>query len=454
MPYKKNNTGNILGWYTVSGKATDASPVISGIYDLNGNSYTMNGKLMTNGNSLENNFTLFSTPGNAFIYMDYVVGKTNGTITEEKGGLMAISTDPFTKEKRTLYHSKGRLQTDGSQLKSFMGNWVNIDNEVGIVNTATDKSIAFGDRELNSSIFLSKIYPVYSADGRSFSNGSIVDRRHIIYYSNVDSADTEQLAADVLSLTAQVAEGWNGVIVSDPDSARYLLLSNYLGETACTLKDILLPDGAPVFTEMTAVNEQGATATFRCDVNHSVANTLRVFIQGDGLSARQMENDSCGAYLYNYSGQKQQAQVTIWADGNKLTAPVTVEHESCVSVKAVGNEILIETVDLKEEQEEFFDVTAQFLSNPGFEEDQTYGTESKVTLNRSGLRSLLHQYGQSCRQQMAASPAHPRLDTRQRIERRLQLRRTVFHALQHHHVLRISVQRGQLGQYHGGSRHG
>ena len=381
VPYKKNNTGNILGWYTVNGKATDASPVISGIYDLNGNSYTMNGKLMTNGNSLENNFTLFSTPGNAFIYMDYVVGKTNGTITEEKGGLMAISTDPFTKEKRTLYHSKGRLQTDGSQLKSFEGNWVNIDNEVGIVSTATDKSIAFGDRELNSSIFLSKIYPVYSTDGRSFSNGSIVDRRHIIYYSNVDSADTEQLAADVLPLTAQVAEGWNGIIVSDPDSARYLLLGNYLGETTCTLKDILLPDGAPVFTEMTAVNGRGSTATFRCDVNHSVANTLRVFIQGDGLSARQMENDSCGAYLYNHSGQKQQAQVTIWADGNKLTATVTVEQESCVSVKAVGNEILTETVDLKEEQEEFFDVTAQFLSNPGFEEDQTYGTESKVTLN-------------------------------------------------------------------------
>ena len=38
-------------------------------------------------------------------------------------------------------------------------------------------------------------------------------------------------------------------------------------------------------------------------------------------------------------------------------------------------------MDLKEEQEEFFDVTAQFLSNPDFEEDQTYGTESKVTLN-------------------------------------------------------------------------
>lgn len=60
----------------------------------------MNGKLMTNGNSLENNFTLFSTPGNAFIYMDYVVGKTNGTITEEKGGLMA--TAPIRSPKRNV----------------------------------------------------------------------------------------------------------------------------------------------------------------------------------------------------------------------------------------------------------------------------------------------------------------------------------------------------------------
>ena len=215
VPYKANNTGNILGWYTVSGKTTDASPVINGIYDLNGNSYTMNGKLNTNGNSLENNFTLYSTPGNAVIYMDYVVGKTNGTITEEKGGLMAISTDPFTKTQRTLYHAKGRAQTDGSQLKTFESNWVNIDNEVGIVCTSTGKSVAFGDRELNSSIFLSKIYPAYSNNGRTFSNGSIVDRRHIIYYSNVDSAATALLAACTQSLTEQVAEGWNGIIASD-----------------------------------------------------------------------------------------------------------------------------------------------------------------------------------------------------------------------------------------------
>lgn len=380
VPYKANNTGNILGWYTVSGKATDASPVISGIYELNGNSYTMNGKLNTNGNSLENNFTLYSTPGNAVVYMDYVVGKTSGTITEEKGGLMAISTDPFTKMQRTLYHAKGRTQTDGSQMKQLESNWVNIDNEVGIVSTATDKSVAFGDRELNSSIYLSKLYPAYSNNGRTFSKGSIVDRRHIIYYCNVDSAATARLAAQALPLTDHVAEGWNGVIVSDPDSARYLLLSNYTGEPACTLKDILMPEGAPVFGENTAITPQGATATFRCDANHSVAQTLRIFIQGGTVNARQMENDSCGAYLYNYGSEEQTLQATIWAGGQKLTSPVTVEKDACVSIRVADGAIVTETVEQGEETDEYVDITAQCLSNPGFEEDETWSTVSAVTL--------------------------------------------------------------------------
>ena len=167
-------------------------------------------------------------------------------------------------------------------------NWVNIDNEIGIVSTATGNSIAFGDRELNSSIYLSKIYPAYSRIARTFSNGDIVARRHLIYYCNVDSATTAQLASQAHPLTAQVPKGWNGIIASDPDSVHYLLLSNYAGESSCTLKDIMMQEGAPVFTEMTAISPQGSTVTFRCDTCHSVANALRIFIQGGQLEARQM----------------------------------------------------------------------------------------------------------------------------------------------------------------------
>ena len=381
VPYKANNTGNILGWYTVNGKGTNAAPALNGVYDLNGNSYTMNGRLTTNDNTLENNFTIYSTPGNAFIYMDYVTGKANGIIVGEQGGLMAVSTDPFTKEQRTLYHAGGRFQSNGSQLKTFAGNWVNIDNEIGIVNSDKNKGMAFGDRMLSSSIYLSKIYPSYSTEARSFANGSIVDRRHIIYYNNVDSAATSRLAAQVMPLSGLVAEGWNGVIVSDPDSARYLLLSNYAGETACILENIMTTDGASVFTEMTTVTENGSTATFRCDRDHSIANTLRIYVSAAQLSACQMENDSCGAYLYNRSGQTQHAAVTIWAGGSKLTTDVTIGHEECIAVKVVDGAIVTEKADIQEEKEAFTDVTAQFLVNPNFEEDETWSTTGSATLN-------------------------------------------------------------------------
>lgn len=382
VPYKKNNTGNIIGWYNVSGKTTDATPSVSGIYGLNGNSYTMNGKLLTNGSSLENNFTIYSTPGNAFVYMDYVVGKASGTITAERGGLMAISTDPFTKEKRTLYYGKGRLQADGTQTKELNGNWVNIDNEVGIVTTATDKAIAFGDRELSSSINIAKIYPSYSNDSRTFKDGDIVDRRHIIYYNNVDSASTAALAAQAISLADKVSQGWNGVVLSDPDSARYLLLSNYMGTTACKLENVAMAEGAPVFNVMTAISENGATATFRCDVNHSVANTLRVFVANAQLNACQMKNDSCGAYLYNTSGKKQTARVTIWANGEKICRDLTLADGDSVAVKAIDGEIYVETIDNGDGGDDaYYDVTDRFLKNPSFELDNTYGTTSKVTLN-------------------------------------------------------------------------
>lgn len=380
VPYKAHNTGNIIGWYNVNGKGINASPSVSGIYDLKGNSYTMNGKLSTNDNSLENNFTIYSTGGNAFIYMDYVKGTANGTITSEQGGLMAVSVDPFTKEQRTLYHAKGRFQTDGKQLDQFQSTWVNIDNQVGIINSDQNNQMAFGDRELNSSIYLAKIYPSYDTNLRTFSNGQIVDRRHIVYYSQVDAETTAALAAQIQPLTEAVPEGWNGVIVADPDSTRYLLLSNYMGDLNCELKDISLPYGAPVFTAVTTINDSKATATFRCDINHSVSNTLRVFVKGTGLQAWQAENDSCAAYLDNAGTQEIKTDVTILNGNAVLSAPVTVKANSRILVYVKNGNITYDEVEISEGDNAFTDVTEIYLKNPSFEEDLTYSKIGSVTL--------------------------------------------------------------------------
>lgn len=381
-PYKANNTGNLLGWYTVSGKGTNASPLVNGVYNLMGNSYTMNGKLSTNDNTLENNFTLYSTPGNAVIYMDYVTGRASGTITREQGGLLAISTDPFTKEKRTLYYADGRQQTDGKQLLEFKSQWVNIDNQVGIVSgNSTDNHMAFGDYALSNSIGLSKIYPLYSTRARAFQPGSVVDRRSLVYYSNTDSATTACLAEQMVRLTDSVPTGWNGVICADPDNAAYLLLSNYTGETSCRLQGISLPQGAPVFTVATTIENGCSEATFKCDVNHSVANVLRTFVSEATVNAKQVAGDSCSFYMYNPLENMQEATVCILTNGQQFTASVPVQAGECVRVSVQNGTIVSEITEIKEGEEDFKDITAGFLVNPSFEEDQTWGTTGSLTLN-------------------------------------------------------------------------
>ena len=140
--------------------------MVSGIYDLRGNSYVMNGELNTNDGALNNRFAIYSTPGNAVIYIDYVRANQDVTITAEKGGLMAISVDELTKTKRTFYTSAGDCKLDGATLTKMDGNWINIDNAVGIVTPAY-RQFAFGEKANNNSVMTAKLYTLYSDQSHS-----------------------------------------------------------------------------------------------------------------------------------------------------------------------------------------------------------------------------------------------------------------------------------------------
>ncbi len=392
VPYRANNTGNFLGWYTVSGKGINATPVVSGIYDLRGNSYTMNGELNTNDATLNNRFAIYSTPGNAVIYLDYVRGNTAGTITREQGGLMAISVDPMMKEKRTVYVSSmdGNVnqpsdrrssssfkfaQLDGSSLTTWQTPWVNVDNELGIVSKSA-RSMAFGDRSLNNSIHSAKLYPLYSAENRSFAAGEVVDRRHIIYYSNMDAATTQAMSEGLQVLTDRVPEGWNGVIAPDPDGAYYLLLSNFVSDRKCTLTAVACPLGAPVFGSMTSIADSKSTAEFVAEVNHSVSETLRVFVEGDEITALQAPADSCAAYLATTCNQPAEITVSIVCGDTVVTGSFTFSGSVKVSVE--GDTLKVEEASFPEDDsvnfyEGYTDITDEMLTNASFEDDVTYG---------------------------------------------------------------------------------
>ena len=285
VPYRANNTGNILGWYEVQGKRTNATPVVKGNYLLEGNSYVMNGELNTNDGTLNHRFVLYSTPKNALIYLDYVTANAPATITAAKGGLLAISTDELMATSRTLYYKGAtdncQLTTDGSQTVTFKSPWVNIDNELGVVRVNDTPNIlsplgeleegamAFGDRGANNSIYTSKLYPLYSNTPRKVETGEVVDARNLVYYSRINAKQTQKMASKLTSLKDQLPEGWNGVIVPDA-GCTYLLISNFKGDPTATLTRLRLKGWEPVFPNETHITKNGSTLTLHVEQNHSI----------------------------------------------------------------------------------------------------------------------------------------------------------------------------------------
>jgi len=341
VPFRTNNTGNFLGWYEVQGKNTNATPVVSGIYDLRGNSYVMNGELNTNDATLNNRFAIYSTPGNAVIYINYVRAKQGVTINKEKGGLMAISVDELTKTKRTLTTESGSNTVDGSALTTLNGSWINIDDAVGIVTPAY-RTFAFGEKANNNSVMTAKLYTLYSDQSHAVQAGEVVSCRAVTYYSNVNAEQTSHLS----SLNAQLSTplGWNGLIAFDPDQTGYLLLANFASNEKCTLPEVLTSFGAPVFTERTSISSTGSTATFAAKENHSIANTLKFFINGTGLEAIQAEGDSTTIYLLNIIKGKNKITITAFDQGTSMSKDVTL-FNTVQKAYILNGELVVEETD-------------------------------------------------------------------------------------------------------------
>ncbi|MBR0036017.1 MAG: hypothetical protein IJP70_00085 [Bacteroidales bacterium] len=378
VPYRANNTGNITGWYEVSGKGTNATPVVNGIYQLDGNSYVMNGELNTNDASLNNRFALYSTPQNAILYLDYVTANADVTITAEKGGLLAISTDELTKLKRTLYFSDGdsitHRQSDGSSLISFTSDWVNIDNELGIVGK-NGKKVAFGDRSANNSIYTSKLYPMYSSQSRKVQKGEQVDARGLIYYSRIDAARTDSMSRCATSLLNLLPAGWNGLIAPDRNCA-YLLISHFQGNAdTITLSGLQWQGYAPVLKEVTAIDDNRSSVRLTALQNHSFAQPLSIGIRGTGITAQQ-ESDS-SAFVWTSSSEAT-IQVVISLPGSDAPAKrsdITIPANRVVRIfRNAENGIEVEFSELPViEQKDY----TGWIVNPKFEGNSSFGwTES------------------------------------------------------------------------------
>ena len=329
-PFKANNTGNLLGWYEVEGHRTNASAVTPGIYDMKDNAFVMNGTVNTNDATLQNRFVLAATPGNAIILMSRVKALADGTLNGRRGGLLAISTDPFTSTQRTLFHAQGNITTNGHEATLLTSPWVNIDQSVGIVTLGGKGQMRFGDRSLSNSIFMSKLYPLFSSDKEPFLSGQVIDHTTVIYYLRVNAATTAAMQSKAVSLNQQLPDGWEGLTCADPDGTRYLLLTNFEGgkSSKAEVQNLAFEEGAPVLTEETTILNGRASATIRLDEEHSFMQPLRVYIKGADVYARAISPvDDALISIRSIGNQPQTATITYVRNGQAVTTTKQLEPQ-------------------------------------------------------------------------------------------------------------------------------
>ncbi len=384
VPYRANNSGNITGWYEVSGKGTNASPVVNGIYQLDGNAWVMNGELAVNDKALDNRFAIYSTPGNAVMYLDCVKANTACTITAEKGGLLAISTDELTKLKRTLYYDNGEgditwKQTDGVSQSAFSSDWVNIDNEIGVAGH-NGKKIAFGDRGANNSIYTSKLYPMYSDDSRSVKANDVVDARHLVYYSNV-TAETTKAMADAITRLSFKNDGWNGIIARDPSGRYYVMVANFFGNTVNSTSTAvsIAGMGAPIYAPGVVVeNNQSTLGAYELSQNNSFAKPINFFIDSEAKMRVQILSDNEICIIPDAD-----AEITIRGVNSNGTfsenVQMTAEKAVKVTLTPDGLEIENTAVPVPNTPQPGDDMTS-YIKNPHFAGNSTDGWKITSTL--------------------------------------------------------------------------
>ncbi len=340
VPFRTHHTGNLLGVYSKA----DYNVSVPGRYAMYPDAYAMNG--VVTFNSIPQAFCLYATSGNAVILIDALKATSATTVSSEQGGMMGISVDEFTKSERTIYYQGGSTTTNGSSYSTWTSPWSNIDNYLGFVVTNHGETItgAFGDRSNNNSIMTAKIYPSYN--GSSSSVGTSMNHiRGFVYYTGVTASETHALSDAVVDLTTQSSwpEGWHGLLVPDPDGTYYLILSNLFADDNTPWEDLTVscPQGAPVFTQVTAISGKNSTSTFYCVKNFNIANELKIFIQGaKNLKAIQEDGNSRAAYLMNEGTSPENLTITI-IDNNGIpqSKSISVPASSSVYVDLYGNDI-------------------------------------------------------------------------------------------------------------------
>lgn len=192
VPFKKNGTGSIIGWYDVEGCRTDARPLSEPVFEADGDAFTLRGSLLLDQGALTLHFRLRATHGDAVVYTDTLIANRDVTVTADRGGMLAISTDPFLRPSRDVLTGGPRHRNSAS--------WATVDDRVSVLSDAT---LAWGDESVDNSIATTKLYAFHSDSIRSYATGDTVGIHRALFFTSLPARDAAALAKKDFSKTIE-----------------------------------------------------------------------------------------------------------------------------------------------------------------------------------------------------------------------------------------------------------
>ncbi len=230
VPFSRYSTNSMMGYYLLRNGAVGARFNSAPKYQISGNSFVADADFLICSNNMERNFTIYCTPGNSVITLDMVRnGKNEHQFQEQNAAMLGISFDPFTNINRTFHYDGGvsLLSDTSSWIRSTP--WLNIDNQIGIVNCSQNPNMRLGACYNNSSINTRLLSAQYNNKSKKLNAGEMAFATSVVYLCGVSASDTRRFSQESLSLTEYLPKGWMGIVARD-SYGTYVLVSNLFGE--------------------------------------------------------------------------------------------------------------------------------------------------------------------------------------------------------------------------------
>lgn len=333
FPYQKSLTGT----FTVENKAANQVHFEHN-NRVEDTQFTTTGLLRENDFSIDHYVSFAALPGNAVVYMDEAKAKADITVTKEEGIPLGFQTDEISGNTRALYSASGSSISDGNSLVAVDGNWVDVDNSLSVVVNG-GQGIKYGNRSLSNSVYYSKLYASYSDSAKSFAKGDMIANRTAVFYSNINSDKTANLAGSIVY--PEVADGWKAAVVEDVYAEKYLVASNFYGDS--TPITITLPEGAPVLSQDTAITGNDASAILDYAEIDTQITSLSSFVKSpEGASLKAVQSERVpGRFFIKNEGKDVAVDISMRSNDGFITKNQKLKSDKSYMVELSGDKIKV-----------------------------------------------------------------------------------------------------------------